>query len=506
MVQYKATCDLCTLWQRFGRAARSPAVQGVGILLVEKKNTSHGREKGLKRGIQNSNDGPRKRQRCSKTTHSTIKEEAGDSIDVDSSCQLDTLPSIHAPSQAAWLRDCQERYTKPEVTPKDPTNAKKGRLPGVLPGTAMDDYINIPTYISCRRLVPQLYFRNDNRSKSFSSFFSCVCVTSNIVSDGHHRCDPVALHGCDRCQPRAKTICCDLCHQQSFEDFHIRNAHLLKTATVVRRSVIPASYKRTAYHSTLEDALYEWREDRAVERFGEGLAGHLGAQMFMTEDILSRIIDCWACKKITETSQLYRETSWPGHFIQAYGQSLMDLLATYPPFDVQRAAPFQAPPPLLTPSPPFNKNSSSIPPLALPATPEVKYPGPSHVPGINVMPCPTVCQLPTPPPTQVLPVSIPHIIQPNDIPFNTPLPTFVTAVHTPSIRLAPLSISPPSPVIFSTPVTDTPNIALTASSWLPHNSGLAVPHQRRKRAPIRCGNCLQVGHNRTFASLNIFTF
>ncbi|XP_006458573.1 hypothetical protein AGABI2DRAFT_64836, partial [Agaricus bisporus var. bisporus H97] len=37
VVQYKATCDLCTLWQRFGRAARSPAVQGVGILLVEKK-------------------------------------------------------------------------------------------------------------------------------------------------------------------------------------------------------------------------------------------------------------------------------------------------------------------------------------------------------------------------------------------------------------------------------------------------------------------------------------
>lgn len=38
VVQYKATCDICTLWQRFGRAARAPGAEGVGILLVEKKD------------------------------------------------------------------------------------------------------------------------------------------------------------------------------------------------------------------------------------------------------------------------------------------------------------------------------------------------------------------------------------------------------------------------------------------------------------------------------------
>jgi superfamily II DNA/RNA helicase len=37
VVQYKATCTLCALWQRFGRAARGVGNKGTAILLVEKK-------------------------------------------------------------------------------------------------------------------------------------------------------------------------------------------------------------------------------------------------------------------------------------------------------------------------------------------------------------------------------------------------------------------------------------------------------------------------------------
>ena len=37
VVQWKATCDLCTLWQRFGRAARGADQEATAILFVEKK-------------------------------------------------------------------------------------------------------------------------------------------------------------------------------------------------------------------------------------------------------------------------------------------------------------------------------------------------------------------------------------------------------------------------------------------------------------------------------------
>ncbi|KAF8991933.1 P-loop containing nucleoside triphosphate hydrolase protein, partial [Cyathus striatus] len=42
VVQYKATSDLCTLWQHFSRAARGAGKQATGILLVEAKDVAEG--------------------------------------------------------------------------------------------------------------------------------------------------------------------------------------------------------------------------------------------------------------------------------------------------------------------------------------------------------------------------------------------------------------------------------------------------------------------------------
>ncbi|EPS96960.1 hypothetical protein FOMPIDRAFT_1094615, partial [Fomitopsis schrenkii] len=37
VVQWRLTCDLNTLWQRFGRAARDPSLDAIAILFVEAK-------------------------------------------------------------------------------------------------------------------------------------------------------------------------------------------------------------------------------------------------------------------------------------------------------------------------------------------------------------------------------------------------------------------------------------------------------------------------------------
>ena len=37
IIQWKATCDLCTLWQRFGRAVRDMRLEGKALFLVEPK-------------------------------------------------------------------------------------------------------------------------------------------------------------------------------------------------------------------------------------------------------------------------------------------------------------------------------------------------------------------------------------------------------------------------------------------------------------------------------------
>lgn len=78
--------------------------------------------------------------------------------------QMD-IDSGPAANQDTWSCERQAHYARPEIAPNNPTNAKKGRSPGVLPGSAMDDYINLPSHVNCRRLVPRLYFANNKRSK-----------------------------------------------------------------------------------------------------------------------------------------------------------------------------------------------------------------------------------------------------------------------------------------------------------------------------------------------------
>ena len=45
VIQWKVTCDLCILWQRFGRAARDKSLQSTALLLVESKDCDRVEEK-----------------------------------------------------------------------------------------------------------------------------------------------------------------------------------------------------------------------------------------------------------------------------------------------------------------------------------------------------------------------------------------------------------------------------------------------------------------------------
>ncbi len=52
IVQWRATCDLCTLWQRFGQAAHGAGREAKAILFVEKKDTNEERALKAKRAAQ----------------------------------------------------------------------------------------------------------------------------------------------------------------------------------------------------------------------------------------------------------------------------------------------------------------------------------------------------------------------------------------------------------------------------------------------------------------------
>jgi hypothetical protein len=179
VVQWKATCDLCTLWQRFGRVARGQGKEGVAILLVEKKDTNEERaaraEKASKRKIK-----------IKEGIGSGMKRKAlrqgGRTVLTDSSVDNQEMAEPVAPidpvkaAEIAFLEERRVHYARREKSSHAGRfEPPKGKVrPDIEIGSPMDDFINPPEGVKCRRVVPTLFFRNDQtRELNFLNF--CYC-------------------------------------------------------------------------------------------------------------------------------------------------------------------------------------------------------------------------------------------------------------------------------------------------------------------------------------------
>jgi ERCC4-related helicase len=76
VIQWKATCDLCTLWQRFGQVAHGPAEVGTAILLVEKKDTEEERVAKAQRAAKRKKKGAGTKRKATGTRNEKAKRPA----------------------------------------------------------------------------------------------------------------------------------------------------------------------------------------------------------------------------------------------------------------------------------------------------------------------------------------------------------------------------------------------------------------------------------------------
>ncbi|KAH6893859.1 P-loop containing nucleoside triphosphate hydrolase protein [Coprinopsis sp. MPI-PUGE-AT-0042] len=118
-VQWKATCDLCTLWQRFGRVARGEGVIGIAILLVEKKDTEEERQQKALRALEKTKKAKEKQLTKSTEQHTTAagsKRKATDQLSqapkrpalgdrttatVNRSTELISASDVHVPTSTS---------------------------------------------------------------------------------------------------------------------------------------------------------------------------------------------------------------------------------------------------------------------------------------------------------------------------------------------------------------------------------------------------------------------
>ena len=331
VVQYKATCNLCTLWQRFGRAARGAEWEATAILIVEKKNTAEDRLLKAKRAAERKGKNkeairtgkrrkptdklplpPSKRpaladrtpliNRDLDMTRMTVESSVLVEVETESDEPVagnsnDVVPTTQDSEavEAEWLNERRLAYQKGEkhATYLPKKGQEKDMVAG--PGTPIDDYINANLHVRCRRKVVNVFFGNDtDRRKgelinTSDNIASHACRTS--APHDHTLCDPSTLNGCSRCSPKPPSICCDLCNAEYFKKFDIISESSAPAANPSRKSYIKA-FDMTPTCKDLRHALFNWRRDHATTMFGESVVERLGAKLLLPDEVVERLVAC----------------------------------------------------------------------------------------------------------------------------------------------------------------------------------------------------------------------
>jgi hypothetical protein len=95
----------------------------------------------------------------------------------------------------------------------------------------------------------------------------------------------------------------------------------------------------TSKHRELQNALFDWRDLTVPLKFKSSIIENFGPGIFISDDIISRIVDCAQVGKLHSVAQLIKETSWRDDWANEFGQSLLRVIHEHYPV---QAAPPQA--------------------------------------------------------------------------------------------------------------------------------------------------------------------
>ncbi|KAI0632073.1 P-loop containing nucleoside triphosphate hydrolase protein [Trametes polyzona] len=329
VMQWKMTCDLNTLCQRFGRAARGFGTQALAILFVEAKffddEKAAAAVRSQKRHEADAQKAARKeatKRKRAETNTSTVGAPLGDTVlgqkrtRLEAGASLAPDPSSSTPSaqsSAASLSEYESLRVlyaqahrerdgaEPNANCKG-SKQKKDKELAVL--VEMDSIINAglrPTM--CYRKPITAYYENDR-----------------IGPDMHPCCERCAIR-----PPSTSGPCCSLCSPNHPLLAILPPLDALPTKTSApRASKVPAKYPMNSHDTELQLALNAFRRKKTLERFGQSHLRNRGASAIMPNEILQRIADCAHAHKLPSVDHLSRETKW--HRASEFGEEVLQIV------------------------------------------------------------------------------------------------------------------------------------------------------------------------------------
>ncbi|KAI1787586.1 P-loop containing nucleoside triphosphate hydrolase protein [Ganoderma leucocontextum] len=321
VVQWRPTCDLNSVWQRFGRAARDLSRTALAVLFVDAKHFDDEKIEAAKRK--------------EKAEQKALEEEVGKRARGDGNLKAsqghgaDDVIARRTDTDRAVIAHATSNGTGPELTACEKLRVlykqamaksceqrgrtKKTGVEGQL-GPEMDILVNAGTRagLGCYRVPIMAYFENDR------------------AESDHHACSPDDNNsGCTRCHVAPSTICCSLCNPNDPVFAILTRIPPLQKASAPRASKVPTDYTMTATDVEFRIALNEFRRELTLKRYGLVHLNNLGAGIVMGDETLERVADCARAGKITMVETLYQETKWPKW--REYGAELINLVNKYYP-------------------------------------------------------------------------------------------------------------------------------------------------------------------------------
>ncbi|KAH9831739.1 P-loop containing nucleoside triphosphate hydrolase protein [Rhodofomes roseus] len=365
VVQWRLTCNLNTLWQRFGRAARDLSLDAVAVLLVEARYFDEEREKvkgcadkrAEKRKADLSAQKPAKKTRTqgpppaavtassstnveSETRHDDVRH-AGDEqaratggdhgvsglpgqgssqeppISAGGVAQHVDLASLHAEFEAARAVTGRAAKRKHKQSVADASQLSP----------ELDALVNAATRpFRCYRAPIMAYYRNDQIGKSVSSIWKgrLIRLTSTYLTEPDN--PPCRPTGCSRCATRSPVVCCILCSPdaQCFKAIAPGECHTAARpdgASRIKKDMVISPAGRD-----LRTALNTFRRERTIEKYNKALLDALGPSVILPDNVLDHLVECAQAGKIKSATDLQREVGKKWGKVQEHGEAVIALI------------------------------------------------------------------------------------------------------------------------------------------------------------------------------------
>ncbi|KAJ3551071.1 hypothetical protein NMY22_g23 [Coprinellus aureogranulatus] len=313
VVQWRSTCDMCTLWQRFGRAVRGIKKIGIAIFLVDKKEFEAERQARAERAEKRKQSKLAREAKKRKNTEEGSPSKRLALAPKESSLNRQPGPSNASRTPIPVPVDVQHAPADPEDDEfgddLSDNEDSKNRGVAVVVGGSIDHLIDPGNggYSDCRRPSSQEYFG----------------VKRAQASD-HLLCDQTSPDGCSFCRPQAVSICCDLCHPSVFTPYRVPPP----TTTRGPNKTRAPDYDMSPTDIAFRKALVNWRHEAALAELGPFLLHDFGPKFILPDDTLDHIVNCYHRGTVTTPDELSRETDG---LADDYSVAILSLIKEHTP-------------------------------------------------------------------------------------------------------------------------------------------------------------------------------